>query len=57
MFPDAVCDMLGAVGVAAEDIADERSQMSELAFGRTRNRSVLGTAALASIVTRGAADG
>ena len=25
------------------DIADERSRMSEIAFGRTRNRSLLGT--------------
>ncbi len=31
------------VGVAAADIADERSRMSEIAFGRTRNRSLLGT--------------
>jgi uncharacterized protein DUF6933 len=43
VFPDAVCDVLAAVGVAADDIADERSRMSEIAFGRTRNRSVLGT--------------
>jgi hypothetical protein len=25
------------------DIAEERAQMSEIAFGRTRNRSILGT--------------
>ena len=31
------------VGVTAADIAEERSRMSELAFGRTRNRSLLGT--------------
>ena len=43
VFPDAVCDVLAAVGIAAEDIADERSRMSEIAFGPTRNRSVLGT--------------
>jgi hypothetical protein len=43
MFPDAVCEVLGRVGVAAEDIADERSRMSVIAFGRTRNRSLLGT--------------
>ncbi len=43
VFPDAVCEVLGDVGVAAEDVADERSRMSEIAFGRTRNRSLLGT--------------
>ena len=42
-FPDAVCEVLSNVGVAATDIADERSRMSEIAFGRTRNRSLLGT--------------
>ena len=43
MFPDAVCERLAIVGIAAADIADERMRMSELAFGRTRNRSLLGT--------------
>ena len=43
VFPDAVCEMLAIVGVSAADIADERSRMSEMAFGRTRNRSLLGT--------------
>ena len=43
VFPDAVCYVLDLVGVAAADIADERSRMSEIAFGRTRNRSLLGT--------------
>jgi hypothetical protein len=43
VFPDAVCEVLGHVGVTAEDVADERSRMSEIAFGRTRNRSLLGT--------------
>jgi hypothetical protein len=43
VFPDAVCEILGRVGVAAVDIAEERSRMSEIAFGRTRNRSLLGT--------------
>ena len=43
IFPDAVCEVLGHVGVAVEDVADERSRMSEIAFGRTRNRSLLGT--------------
>lgn len=42
-FPDAVCDALRLVGVATVDIADERSRMSEIAFGRTMNRSLLGT--------------
>ena len=43
VFADAVCERLSIVGVAAADIADERMRMSELAFGRTRNRSLLGT--------------
>lgn len=43
VFPDAVCERLSIVGVAAADIADERMRMSELTFGRTRNRSLLGT--------------
>ena len=43
VFPDAVCEVLANVGVASADIADERSRMSEIAFGRTRNRSLLGT--------------
>ena len=42
-FPDAVCAALRAVGVAPDDIADERSRMSTIAFGKTRNRSLLGT--------------
>jgi hypothetical protein len=43
VFPDAVCEVLALVGVGVADIADERSRMSEVAFGRTRNRSLLGT--------------
>ena len=43
VFPDAVCERLAIVGVAAAGIADERARMSDLAFGRTRNRSLLGT--------------
>ena len=43
VFPDAVCEVLANVGVTAADIAEERSRMSELTFGRTRNRSLLGT--------------
>src|SRR5437667_4042703 len=43
VFPDAVCERLTIVGVAAADIVDERMRMSELAFGRTRYRSLLGT--------------
>ena len=43
MFPDAVCERLSLVGIAARDIADEGMRMSELAFGPTRNRSLLGT--------------
>jgi hypothetical protein len=43
VFPAAVCEVLGHVGVAAADIDEERARMSEIAFGRTRNRSLLGT--------------
>lgn len=43
VFPEAVCEMLAGVDVSAADIAEERSRMCEIAFGRTRNRSVLGT--------------
>ena len=42
-FPDAVCAVLASVGIADEWIAEERSQMSEIAFGPTMNRSLLGT--------------
>jgi hypothetical protein len=43
VFPDAVCERLAIVGISGEEIADERSRMSEIAFGRTRSRSLLGT--------------
>jgi hypothetical protein len=43
VFPDAVCGVLATVGIAPADTADERSRMSDIAFGRTRNRSLLGT--------------
>jgi hypothetical protein len=43
VFPDAVCGRLAVVGVPAADIAEERARMSEMVFGRTRNRSLLGT--------------
>ena len=43
IFPDAVCAVLAAVGIADECIADERSRMTEIAFGPTMNRSLLGT--------------
>jgi hypothetical protein len=43
VFPDAVCERLAIVGVTAADIANEGMRMSELAFGRTKNRSLLGT--------------
>src|SRR5439155_26058553 len=42
-FPDAVCHMLAAVGVPAADLELERSRMLEIAYGRTKNRSLLGT--------------
>jgi hypothetical protein len=43
VFPDTVCRMLGAVGVPAADVEDEGLRMSEIAHGRTKNRSLLGT--------------
>lgn len=42
-FPDAVCQMLAAVGIPEETIERERLEMSEIAFGRTRSRSLLGS--------------
>lgn len=44
-LPDAICQALAVVGVAEADIAGERAHMSELVFGRTRSRSLLGTMA------------
>ena len=41
LFPDAVCERLAIVGIAARHIADERMRTSEIAFGRTTNRSLL----------------
>jgi hypothetical protein len=43
VFPDALCERLATVGIPVADIADERARMSEIAFGRTRNRGLLGT--------------
>lgn len=43
VFPEAVCEVLAVVGVTAAHIAEERAQISEMVFGRTRNRSLLGT--------------
>lgn len=43
VFPEAVCEVLAAVGVSESDIADERFRMSEIGFDRTKNRSLLGT--------------
>jgi hypothetical protein len=43
VFPEAVCHRLAVVGVTTADIAEERARMSEMVFGRTRNRSLLGT--------------
>jgi hypothetical protein len=43
VFPEAVCAVLAAGGISAKDIVDERLRMSDIAFGRTMNRSLLGT--------------
>jgi hypothetical protein len=42
-FPATVCRMLRAVGVAADDVEDERACMLEITYGRTHSRSLLGT--------------
>ena len=42
-FPDAVCQMLAVLGVPSEAIESERRHMSQIAFGRTRSRSLLGS--------------
>jgi hypothetical protein len=42
-FPDAVCQMLGAVGVPAAHVELERTQMLEISYGRTKSRSLVGT--------------
>lgn len=43
VLPEAVCDRLAALGVAAAQIERERQEMSDVVFARTDNRSVLGT--------------
>lgn len=42
-FPEAVCQMLAAIEVRAEVIERERQHMSQIAFSRTRSRSLLGS--------------
>ena len=44
--------MLATVGVPAEAIQSERLQMSEIAFGRTKNRSLLGSLHDFSLMSR-----
>ncbi len=43
VLPDAMSDMLAWMRVPEDVIAEEREQMSEVAFGRTNSRSLLGT--------------
>ena len=43
VLPDAMSYMLAWMRVPEEVIAKEREQMSEVAFGRTNSRSLLGT--------------
>ena len=43
VFPDAVCQALVAVGVPRELVEREQMEMSEIAFSRTRSRSLLGS--------------
>jgi hypothetical protein len=42
-FSNAVCQVLSAIGVPPADVELERSTMSEIAYGRTKSRSLLGT--------------
>jgi hypothetical protein len=43
VFADAECERRAIVDVAAADLADERARTSEVASGRTWNRSLLGS--------------
>ncbi|MGE3509199.1 MAG: hypothetical protein AB7N65_09985 [Vicinamibacterales bacterium] len=43
VLPDAMSDMLAWMRVPEDVIAEERGQMSAVAFGRTNSRSLLGT--------------
>ena len=43
VFPDAVCQALAVMGVPQSAIDEERSRMSDVAFGRTNSRTLLGT--------------
>ena len=43
VFPDAVCAALAAVGVPPSAVEQERLRMSDMAFGRTKSRTLLGT--------------
>jgi hypothetical protein len=51
-FLEAVCQMLAAVDVPAEVIERERMEMSEIAFSRTRSRSLLGSLTDFSMMAR-----
>jgi len=43
VFPDAVCAALAVLGVPQSAIDEECSRMSDVAFGRTNSRTLLGT--------------
>lgn len=43
ILPSAISDLLAQIGIPAEEIEDERGRMSRVSFGRTRDRSLLGT--------------
>ena len=51
-FPDAVAAMLVAVGVPEDAIERESSMMSEIEFGPTRSRSLVGSLTDFSFMTR-----
>jgi hypothetical protein len=43
VFPDTVCAALAVLGVPQSAIDEERSRMSDVAFGSTNSRTLLGT--------------
>jgi hypothetical protein len=43
VLPDAVSEMLAWIRIPEEVLIEERQQMSEVGFGRTNSRSLLGT--------------
>ena len=53
VLPDAVARALADIGISRAEIEEERSQMSPMVFGRTTNRSLLGTLTDFAIMAKG----